>query len=73
MKGMVISMKLIDSIIGSYSDRQIRKILPVVKKIEELADKYRSMSDEELRNTTPNLKNRLANGETLFFLTHLLP
>lgn len=32
MKGMVISMKLIDSIIGSYSDRQIRKILPVVKK-----------------------------------------
>ena len=58
-------MKLIDSIIGSYSDRQIRKILPVVKKIEALADKYREMSDEELRNTTPDLKKRLANGETL--------
>ena len=58
-------MKIIDSIIGSYSDRQIRKITPIVKKIEALADKYRAMSDEELRATTPALRERLAAGETL--------
>ena len=38
------NMKIIDSIIGSYSDRQIRKITPIVKKIEALADKYRCAS-----------------------------
>ena len=53
-------MKIIDSIIGSYSDRQIRKIIPTVNKIESLADKYRAMSDEELRATTPALRERLA-------------
>lgn len=58
-------MKLLDSIIGTYSDRQIRKILPVVKKIEALADKYKAMSDEELRAMTPALKERLGAGETL--------
>lgn len=58
-------MKLLDSIIGTYSDRQIRKILPVVKKIEALAEKYKAMSDEELRAMTPALKERLAAGETL--------
>ena len=66
-------MKLIDSIIGSYSDRQIRKILPVVKKIEALADKYRGMSDEELRNTTPDLKKDLQTEKrlTISFRMHL--
>mgnify|MGYP002528638479 FL=1 len=58
-------MKLLDSIIGTYSDRQIRKILPVVKKIEALAEKYKAMSDEGLRAMTPALKERLAAGETL--------
>lgn len=58
-------MKLLDSIIGTYSDRQIRKILPVVKKIEALAEKYKAMSDEELRAMTPALKERLTAGETL--------
>lgn len=58
-------MKLLDSIIGTYSDRQIRKIIPVVKKIEALADKYKAMSDDELRAMTPVLKEHLAAGETL--------
>ena len=58
-------MKLIDKLIGTYSERQIKKIMPTVEKIEALAPKYKEMSDEELRNTTPKLKERLANGETL--------
>ena len=58
-------MGLINKIFGTYSDRQIKKIMPIVDKIEELADKYAKMTDDELKACTPALKDRLANGETL--------
>ena len=58
-------MKLIDKVFGTYSERQLKKIYPIVDRIEELAPKYKNMSDEELRATTDILKKRLADGETL--------
>ena len=58
-------MSLLDKIIGTYSDRQIKKLIPTVNRIEALADHYTSLSDQELRDVTPALKERLANGETL--------
>ena len=58
-------MGLFDKIFGTYSDRQLKKIEPLVDKIESMAERYRSMSDETLRNQTAILKERLANGETL--------
>ena len=58
-------MGLISKIFGTYSQRQIKKIIATVDKIEELADKYRTMSDAELRAMTDTLKARLANSETL--------
>ncbi len=58
-------MGLISKIFGTYSQRQIKKIIATVDKIEELADKYRSMSDAELRAMTDTFKARLADGETL--------
>ena len=58
-------MGLISKIFGTYSQRQIKKILTTVDKIEELADKYRTMSDAELRAMTDTFKARLADGETL--------
>ncbi len=58
-------MGFIDKIFGTYSDRQIKKIMPIVDKIEALADKYAAMTDEELKACTPALKERFANGETL--------
>lgn len=58
-------MGLINKIFGTYSDRQIKKIMPIVDKIEELAEKYAKMTDEELKACTPALKERLANGDTL--------
>jgi len=58
-------MGLIKSIFGTYSSRQLKKIEHICKKVDALADKYRNMSDEELQNTTPLLKQRLADGETL--------
>ena len=58
-------MSLTDKLFGTYSERQIKKIRPIVDKIEALAGKYGAMSDEELRGTTALLKERLAAGETL--------
>ncbi|MBQ2989364.1 MAG: preprotein translocase subunit SecA [Clostridia bacterium] len=58
-------MSLADKLFGTYSERQIKKIKPIVDKIEALADKYSAMSDGELRGTTALLKERLAAGETL--------
>ncbi len=50
---------------GSYSERQIRKMKPVLDKIEGLADRYAAMSEDELKAETPRFKARLAAGETL--------
>ncbi len=58
-------MGLLNSIFGTYSQRQIKKIIPIVNKIEALADKYKAMSDSELRAMTDILKGRLNDGETL--------
>lgn len=58
-------MSLLDKIIGTYSERQIKKIIPIVDEIEGLADKYAKMTDEELGGVTPMLKSRLAGGESL--------
>ncbi len=58
-------MGLISTIFGTYSERQIKKITPLVNSIEALADKYKAMSDSELRSMTDVLKKRLADGETL--------
>ena len=58
-------MGLMTKIFGTYSDHQIKKIIPIVDKIEALAPKYREMSDEEMRATTDTLRGRLQNGSTL--------
>jgi preprotein translocase subunit SecA len=49
----------------SYSEKQIKKITPIVDKIEALDDTFAAMSNEEMRAFTDVLKGRLANGETL--------
>ncbi len=58
-------MGLFSTIFGTYSQRQIKKITPIVNKIEALADKYKAMTDAELREMTTVLKGRLSDGETL--------
>ena len=49
-------MSIITKLIGTYSDRQLKKISSIVDKIEELAEKYASMTDEELKECTNVLK-----------------
>ena len=58
-------MGLFTKIFGTYSERELKSIYPVVDKIEAMADEYAAMSDAELQAKTPEFKERLANGETL--------
>ena len=58
-------MSLADKLFGTYSERQIKKIIPTVDKIEVLAQTYAAMGDGELRGITDKLRARLAAGETL--------
>ena len=58
-------MSLITKIIGTYSQRQLKKLKVIADRVDALADTYRAMSNEELRAVTPALRERLAQGETL--------
>ena len=58
-------MKLIDKIFGTYSEREIKKIIKTIDLIENMADEYTNKSDSELAGMTDVLKARLENGETL--------
>ncbi|MBO5946156.1 MAG: preprotein translocase subunit SecA [Clostridia bacterium] len=58
-------MGLFKKIFGTYSEKEIKKLTPVVDKIESLAPTFAAMSDEEMREYTDILKGRLSGGETL--------
>ncbi len=58
-------MKLFDKIFGTHSERELKRITPIVDKIEALRPEMMELSDEELRGKTEIFKTRLANGETL--------
>ncbi len=58
-------MSVITKVFGTYSERQIKKIMPILKKVNSLADKYKNMTDDEMRGQTDIFKSRLASGETL--------
>ncbi len=57
--------KIIDKIFGTHSDREVKLVMPYVKKILSLRDEYIKLSDEELKHKTVEFKERLNNGETL--------
>ena len=58
-------MSLVSKIMGSHSEREIKRIMPLVDQIEGLEEEMRAKSDEELRAKTTEFKERLAAGETL--------
>ncbi len=55
----------IEKIIGSYSDRELKRIYPIIDKIEAFEPEIQKLTDTELKAKTPAFKERLANGETL--------
>lgn len=58
-------MSFLEKIFGSYSKREINKILPLVDKIEEYEENYKVLTDDEIKNKTAEFKERIKNGETL--------
>lgn len=58
-------MSLFKKIFGDYSSREVKRILPLQKKVLALDEEYAALTDEELKAKTPEFKSRLDNGETL--------
>ena len=57
-------MGLLTAIFGTYSERELKRIKPICDKVLSLEETYSKMSDNELKNQTAILKERLKNGET---------
>ncbi len=58
-------MGLFTKIFGTYSQRELKSIWPVVHRIEAMEDEYKAMTDQQLQHKTVEFKERLAAGETL--------
>ena len=57
-------MNILRKMFGSYSKKELKRVEPITQKVLALEEKYTNMSEEELKNQTTVLKERLANGET---------
>ena len=58
-------MKFVEKVFGTHSSRELKRIMPLVKKIEDLRPTMQALTDEELRGKTEEYKKRLQQGETL--------
>ncbi len=58
-------MSLFEKIFGTYSARELKRITPIVDKIEQMRSKMQALSDDELKAKTAEFKKRLEDGETL--------
>ena len=58
-------MGLFTKVFGTYSQRELKSIYPIVDKITALEKDYKKLTDAQLQAKTPEFKERLANGETL--------
>ena len=57
-------MGFIKAIFGNYSKKELKRVKPIMNSVLALEDKYKAMTDAELKNQTNVLKERLAKGET---------
>ena len=58
-------MSVLEKIFGTHSERELKRIYPIVDKIEALEPEFEKLSDEELKGKTAEFKGRLEQGETL--------
>ena len=58
-------MSIISKIFGTHSQHEVKRIIPIVNKIEALAPELEKLTDDELKAKTPEFKERLEKGETL--------
>lgn len=57
--------KIISFIAGDYNTKQLNKLQPLVKKINEFSTEFDALSDDQIKAKTQEFKDRLAKGETL--------
>ncbi len=57
--------KMLEKIFGTYSSRELKRIMPIADKVEALDDSMQTLTDAQLRAKTDEFKNRYKNGETL--------
>ncbi len=57
--------KLIEKLVGSYSDRELKRIRPIADKVMVLEEEFSALSEEELKGKTAEFRGRLLQGETL--------
>ncbi len=57
--------KLFEKVFGTYSSRELKRIIPIADKVDALEEEYKNLSDEALRAKTDEFKNRLSSGESL--------
>lgn len=58
-------MRIWEKIFGTYSQRELKRVVPIVDKIDKLDPMMEKLTDEELKNKTNEFKERLSKGETL--------
>ena len=58
-------MSMFQKVFGTHSEREVKRIKPLVDQIEALRPTMQALSDEDLRNKTTEFKERLSKGETL--------
>ncbi len=58
-------MGLLTAIFGNYSEKEIKRIRPILDKVLSYDEEYRTLTDDQLREKTSEFKNRLTIGETL--------
>lgn len=57
--------KIISLIAGDYNQKQLNKLLPLIKKINDHSTEFDALSDDQIKAKTQEFKDRLAKGETL--------
>ena len=60
-----IEMGLFEKVFGTYSDRELKRVIPIADKVMSLEDEFSKLSDHDLRGKTAEFKERLKGGETL--------
>mgnify|MGYP002672201422 FL=1 len=58
-------MNLIEKMFGTHSEREVKRLMPLVDKIDALRPQMQALTDEQLADKTKEFKERFANGETL--------
>ena len=57
-------MNVIQKVFGTHSDRELKRVIPIVDKIESLRPAMMELSDEQLKDKTKEFRKRLRRGNT---------